>query len=47
MNTTFIKIEGGGHCIGMVEIESRVNSFFDRYLLGKEIELSDAAINDR
>jgi acetyl esterase/lipase len=45
MNTTLVKIEGGGHGIGGVEIESRVKSFFDRHLLGKDIALSDAAIS--
>ncbi len=45
MNAILIKIEGGSHSIGGVEIESRVKSFFDRYLLGKDVEISDTHIN--
>ncbi len=44
MNTTLVKIEGGGHGIAGMEIESRVKSFFDRHLLGRDVAVSDAAI---
>jgi len=40
VDTTFIPIEGGGHGIGGEEIESRVRTFFDKHLLGKEAEVS-------
>ena len=45
MKSTFIKMEGGGHGIGGNEIESRVKIFFDRELLGRKVELSDATID--
>lgn len=44
MNSTFVKIEGGGHGIGGEEIETRVKSFFDRHLLGKDITVPDTVI---
>ncbi|QDV30233.1 Carboxylesterase NlhH [Planctopirus ephydatiae] len=44
MSTILVKIEGGGHGIGGSEIESRVKSFFDRNLRGKDVTVSDAVI---
>jgi acetyl esterase/lipase len=40
INSTFIKIEGGGHGIGGAEVEARVRTFFDKHLLGKEVTVS-------
>lgn len=40
VETTFVKIEGGGHGIGGPEIEARVRTFFDKHLLGKQVEVS-------
>jgi acetyl esterase/lipase len=40
VETTFVKIEGGGHGIGGPEIEARVRAFFDKHLLGKQVEIS-------
>ena len=36
IDTTFIKIVGGGHAIGGPEIAERVEAFFARHLLGKK-----------
>jgi dipeptidyl aminopeptidase/acylaminoacyl peptidase len=44
MQSTYIKMQGGGHGIGGDEIESRVKAFFDRELLRREIAVSDASI---
>jgi acetyl esterase/lipase len=44
VDTTFIKIDGGGHGIGGAEIESRVRAFFDKHLLGKNVTVSTEAI---
>lgn len=40
MDTTYIQMNGGGHGIGGEEIERRVKAFFDRHLLGKDVEVS-------
>lgn len=40
VNATFIKMEGGSHGIGGPEITTRTKSFFDKHLLGKEVEVS-------
>jgi dipeptidyl aminopeptidase/acylaminoacyl peptidase len=40
LDTTFVKIEGGGHGIGGAEIETRVRAFFDKHLLGKDATVS-------
>jgi acetyl esterase/lipase len=44
VNTTFVKIEGGGHGIGGAEVEARVKAFFDKHLLGKDVTVSDDTI---
>jgi acetyl esterase/lipase len=44
VDTTFVRIEGGGHGIGGAEIDSRVKSFFERHLLGKDVEVSSEPI---
>jgi acetyl esterase/lipase len=43
-NTTFVKITGGGHGIGGPKVEERVQNFFAKHLLGKEVEVSGEAI---
>lgn len=40
VDTTFVKIEGGGHGIGGPEVEARVRAFFEKHLLGKDVEVS-------
>ena len=40
MDTTFIKIEGGGHGIGGPEVERRVRAFFEKHLLDKDVQVS-------
>lgn len=45
MNTTLIKIEGGGHSISGSEIDARVASFFERELLGKNVAVSAETIH--
>ncbi|HEX5102226.1 MAG TPA: alpha/beta hydrolase, partial [Pirellulaceae bacterium] len=40
VDSTFIKIEGGGHGIGGPEVEARVRAFFEKHLLGKDVEVS-------
>lgn len=47
IKTTMIAIEGGGHVIYGDEIFQRVRAFFDRELLGRECEVSDAPIAAR
>lgn len=44
VNTTFVKITGGGHGIGGVKVEERVAAFFAKQLLGKDVEVSADAI---
>jgi acetyl esterase/lipase len=43
-DATFVRIEGGGHGIGGVEVLKRVRDFFDKYLLGRDVVVSDQAI---
>jgi len=40
INTTFVKIEGGGHGIGGPEVEARVRAFLEKHLLGKDVQVS-------
>ena len=44
INTTFVRIENGGHGIGGREVESRVKAFFEKHLLGKDVQVSAEAI---
>jgi acetyl esterase/lipase len=44
VDATFVKIDGGGHGIGGQEITARAKAFFDKHLLGKEVEVSAEAI---
>jgi acetyl esterase/lipase len=44
-NSTFVKITGGGHGIGGPKVEERVATFFAKHLLGKDVEVSAAAID--
>jgi acetyl esterase/lipase len=41
---TFIKVEGGGHGIGGLEVHARVRAFFDRWLRGQNVEVSERPI---
>jgi dipeptidyl aminopeptidase/acylaminoacyl peptidase len=47
VDTTFIKIVGGGHGIGGPEIERRVRAFLDKHLLGKDVAVSGEPIDQR
>lgn len=40
VDSTFVKIEGGGHGIGGAQVESRVKAFFEKHLLGKQVDVS-------
>jgi acetyl esterase/lipase len=40
VDSTFVRIEGGGHGIGGAEVESRVKAFFEKHLLGKATQVS-------
>jgi acetyl esterase/lipase len=40
VDSTFVKIEGGGHGIGGPEVERRVRAFIEKHLLGKDVEVS-------
>jgi acetyl esterase/lipase len=44
VNTTFVKMQGGGHAIGGREIETRVKAFLDRHLLGRDVAVSSESI---
>jgi acetyl esterase/lipase len=44
VDAALIRIEGGGHGIGGQEINSRVNAFFEKYLLGKTVTVSAESI---
>lgn len=44
LDTTFVKIEGGGHGIGGPEVTSRVKAFFEKHLLGKDVQISGEPI---
>lgn len=40
LDSTFVRIEGGGHGIGGAEVESRVKAFFAKHLLRKDVPVS-------
>ncbi len=40
VDSTFVRIEGGGHGIGGTEVTQRVRTFLDKHLLGKKVEVS-------
>jgi acetyl esterase/lipase len=40
IDTTFVKIEGGGHGFGGPEVEARVRAFLAKHLLGKDVDVS-------
>jgi acetyl esterase/lipase len=44
-NATLVKIVGGGHGIGGKELSERVRAFFDKYLRGQNVAVSDAPID--
>lgn len=44
VNSTFVKIEGGGHGIGGAEVMKRVRAFFEKHLRGRDVEVSDKPI---
>jgi acetyl esterase/lipase len=43
-STIFVKVEGGGHGFGGPEVSTRVKSFLDKHLLGKDVTISDTPI---
>lgn len=43
-DTTFVKIEEGAHGFGGPQVDARVKAFFDKHLLGKQVEVSGEAI---
>jgi len=45
VDSTFVRITGGGHGIGGAEVTERVRSFFGKHLLGKDLEVSGEAID--
>jgi acetyl esterase/lipase len=44
LDTTFVKIEGGGHGIGGPKVEARVRAFLEKHLLGKDVQVSGEPI---
>jgi acetyl esterase/lipase len=44
VDSTFVRIEGGGHGFGGPEVNKRVQAFFDKHLLGKKVEVSSDPI---
>jgi acetyl esterase/lipase len=40
VNTIFVTVEGGGHGFGGPEVSTRVKTFLDRHLLGKDVVVS-------
>jgi acetyl esterase/lipase len=44
VDTTFVKIEEGGHGIGGPAVEARVRAFFEKHLLGKDVQVSGEPI---
>lgn len=44
VDSTLVKIEGGGHGFGGPEVNKRVKDFFDKHLLGKDVKVSGEAI---
>lgn len=40
VDSTLLKIEGGGHGIGGPEVVRRVRAFFDKHLRGRDVEVS-------
>ena len=44
VDSTLVKVEGGGHGFGGPEVNRRVRAFFDKHLLGKDVEVPETAI---
>lgn len=44
VDSTLVRIEGGGHGFGGPEVNRRVRAFFDKHLLGKKGEVSSDSI---
>jgi acetyl esterase/lipase len=44
VDSTFVKIDGGGHGFGGPEVNQRVKDFFDKHLLKKDVKVSGEAI---
>ena len=44
VDSTLVKVEGGGHGFGGEEVVARVNAFFDKHLRGKDVEVSGEPI---
>lgn len=47
VDSTLVKIEGGGHGIGGPEVMKRVRAFFEKHLRGRDVEVSDEPIPAR
>jgi acetyl esterase/lipase len=47
VDSTLLKIEGGGHGIGGPEVLQRVKAFFDKHLRGRDVEVSGEPIRSR
>jgi len=44
VNTVFVKVINGAHAFGGRKVEERVIAFFDKYLLGKDVAVSEEPI---
>lgn len=44
VDSTLVRIEGGGHGFGGPEVNKRVRAFLDKHLLGKKVEVSSDPI---
>lgn len=47
VDVTLVKIEGGGHGVGGVEVARRVQAFFDKHLRGEKVEVSGETIRQK
>jgi dipeptidyl aminopeptidase/acylaminoacyl peptidase len=44
VDTTLVRIRGGGHGIGGQEVNDRVTAFFDKHLRDQDLDVSDEPI---
>ena len=44
VDSTYVKIDDGGHGFGGPKVQARVKAFFDKRLLGKDVTVSGEAI---
>jgi acetyl esterase/lipase len=47
VDSTYVKIDAGGHGFGGPEVQARVKAFFDKRLLGKDVAVSGEAIRQQ